>query len=186
MPCGTCLRMTPRHLHRRLPLALVLLAAAVVCAACDDGGGSGPSPDESTSVPSGDATGTAATGSWEADTLVLDCQGACPIVFGAATCDVGDGGREEFELTQTDGSLKIDADDRGFPSRLTGGLYTDGTFEVGGYSTELSGAVEIVAMAAGRIDGDHLEAIVQSWGTGEADGRSIDCHAEIEIIAERE
>lgn len=165
-----------------------MLVGVLALSACSDGGGhmSGADPGSVTDIPPGDGVGTSASGEWEAETLVVDCQGACPLVAGDATCDVGHREGDDIVLTQEGGVLRIDLDETGVPSRLTGGIDADGSFEVAGYGTELSGDVEIVALSEGQIVGDLLEGTLELWGTGAAGGETIDCFVEMEVVAERE
>src|SRR5262245_16394892 len=83
---------------------------ALGVAAC--GGGSGElDPDPVTNLPPGDATGSAATGTYAMQSLTTGCSGRCTTEvdgFTYSACDIGTRLDETADVTQTDGRLVID------------------------------------------------------------------------------
>jgi hypothetical protein len=156
-------------------------ALLVVLAAC--GGGSGDlDPDVVTNLPPGDATGTAFAGSYEMSSVTTDCSGDCRTLVEGITysaCDIGTRLEDNITVTQADGKLVIDVDGNDYVSRLEGGVFADGMFEVGGLRTQQGGSVTITARVTGtfaakltgaarlRVHGQGLDCVIESDVTGE-------------------
>ena len=83
---------------------------------CSDDGGSGDGgldPHISDPPPAGDASGSAHSGTWDVELYYTSCSGQCSIDTGLGVltvCDVGDTDSESVEVTQTDGTLRFEAD----------------------------------------------------------------------------
>jgi hypothetical protein len=153
------------------------------------GGHSGLDRSVVTSLPDGDATGSAASGNFNLDLYTRSCSGDCTYSVGGATtisvCDVGQRMSATVILTQTDGHLQVDGDSSLIVDRLVGGIYKDGRFSVGGYATQLGGAVQVTARVDGTLAGDSLTATAQALGVGSVSGDSIDCLAGFDVTGHR-
>jgi hypothetical protein len=160
--------MKSRHL-----LCLLLVA-------CD--GSSDLDADVVTSLPPGDATGSAFSGRYDMTSLTRRCDGDCStlvdgVVYSA--CDIGTRLEDNITVAQTDGKLTIDVDHSDYVSRLEGGVFADAMFEVGGLRTQLGGSVTITARVSGtfssklagtarlRVHGQGLDCVIESDVTGE-------------------
>lgn len=156
-------------------------------AAC--GGPDDLSVDAVQSIPDGDGTGAALAGDYAVDVRVVECRGACgPFsvgIFSASLCDVGEVDSAYLTAHHADGHLAIDTDD--LPSRFEGGAYHDGSFDVGGYATQLGGELQITARALGIVDAaGRFEATVRSRSWGSIEGQSVDCVGVREVVGVRE
>jgi hypothetical protein len=148
------------------------------------GSGSGGDLDRSTvtALPSGDAVGTSLSKRWKVVIYIRDCSGICKI-GGQSQCDVGEKQTIYVDSLQHDGALQLDSDSL-LVSRLTGGVWKDGHFDVGGYATQLGGSVQITARARGSFGADEgLTAQALVHGAGSADGQSVDCYAAYDVTA---
>jgi hypothetical protein len=138
-----------------------------------------------TSLPAGDATGSAVSGTYELESLTTDCAGSCSTTisgFRFSACDVGTRLRETAIVTQSDGTLTIDVEDSQYVSRLGGGLFADATFDVGGVRTQLGGAITIRARSEGSVTQDGSLTGVTRLHAG---GEGLDCDITAEIAATR-
>jgi hypothetical protein len=148
------------------------LSVCLLVAACS-GGSSDLDADVVTSLPPGDATGTAMTGSYRMETITTDCAGTCStsadgIIYSA--CDIGTRLENTVMITQTDGALRIDVDDSDYVSRLEGGLDASGAFDVGGLVTQLGTLAGTTMTGVGRL---------------RVRGRGLDCHIEVDASGTR-
>jgi len=165
---------------------LVLGLTGLLAAACGGGGDGGYlAKDTVTSLPAGDATGSGFAGVYEVELYTSDCSGRCPTIdyglFTWSICDVGDKVDDEVQVSQTDGLLQVDSDGSLMVTRLSGGIYGDGTFDVGGWSTEEGGDVQIFARAEGALADLDITATAKARAVGRAEGVSINCTATYEI-----
>jgi hypothetical protein len=155
---------------------------AAVIAGCGDGD---LSRQAVTSIPDGNAEGTAHSGSYQVDLYTSSCAGACALrVFDItfSLCSIGQRAEETIAVSQSDGHLRVDGDSNLYVSRLEGGIDQDGSFEVGGYATQAGGAVEITARVRGSIlPAGALVGQALAHGIGSYEGQSIDCHGTYEI-----
>ncbi|MEM9074061.1 MAG: hypothetical protein AAGE52_36550 [Myxococcota bacterium] len=153
-------------------------------------GGGGLSAGEVEDLPSGNAIGTDLSGTYELDALTVACSGSCaPIdAFGlfVTLCDVGDRNSDVAVVTQTDGVLRVDVEDNLSISRLEGGIFNDGSFEIGGVKTELGGRARFISRATGFLDADGWRGELEVRSVGSAEGQSRDCTAIVEVTGERE
>lgn len=164
------------------------LAALVGC-----GGDSGLSRDVVTSLPDGNATGTALSGQYRVTITTTSCAGACPSfqvlgVFTYSICKVGDvDSNETITTTQTDGHLEVVGDSSLFVQRLVGGVDADGAFDIGGYEAQGEGQVDVTARARGSISQSGLlQATAQARGVGSAEGKSINCVGSYTLSGQRQ
>jgi hypothetical protein len=176
-----------RHAPR---IRRTLLAVAIVTAACEDGD-DGLSKQEVTQIPAGDAMGDAHSGRYETEAYTAACDGACGPVdyqgWSVVICDVGDREDVQFEVVQDDGALRIDADDDSlYITRFRGGVYADGSFEVGGYGTELGGDIEITGRVEGVIEPDGaIGGLAHYHLRGGVGGDPVDCRITYETEGSR-
>ncbi|NMB75231.1 MAG: hypothetical protein GYA21_08880 [Myxococcales bacterium] len=164
-----------------------MLSVLLLCAGC--GGGSDLDRDEVTNIPPGNATGTAASGLYTFDLYVSKCSGTCPLVnvglSTLSTCDVGFRDEAEVTLTQSDGRIQIDSQDL-LVTRMVGGLNADGSFDVGGYGTQLSGAIEITNRAKGILAQDgSVTAQSRTHAEGNVNGTTVDCTATYDVTGHK-
>lgn len=161
--------------------------ASLIVVACGDGG---LSESDVLDLPPGNATGSALSGTYDLEAITVSCSGSCaPVtVFGLiiSPCDVGARNDEVATVTQTDGSLQVDVEDSLWASRLSGGVYDDGSFDIGGVKTELGGAARFISHATGSISGSGTwtgELEIRTVGSFE--GQSRDCTAQVEVDGAR-
>ncbi len=165
--------------------ALVLVSlVAVACGSPGD-----LTPDAVRTIPDGDASGAAWSGAYEIEIRTVECSGTCgPFtvgIFSASVCDVGDVDTERVEVVQTEGHLQIDTSD--LPSRFEGGVFANGSFDVGGYATQFGGELEISARGEGTIDpSGRIEATIRSRTWGQVEGQGADCLGVREVTGVRE
>jgi len=142
---------------------------------------------EVTEVPPGDAQGEAWTSSYDAEVRTLTCTGTCGTgassMLPASFCDVGDLDYEVFYFAQDDGLLEMEVSDP--ISYYRGGVDADGTLVMGGYATDLGGAVELLALVEGRFTGELLEGSATASILGTVDGQPIDCVGTYSVEAVR-
>jgi hypothetical protein len=174
-------------MHRRRPLALPLLAALLLTTtlACGDE----PLSEEAvTSIPPGDAVGTALTGDVGIEWTTVACEGICARVKVSAVeslsvCDVGFRQSTTGRLTQTDGRLQLDVDRSLFASRLVGGVNRDGSFDIGGLKTELGQELRLRTRVTGNLAGGALaEARTQSTGRADTPDQRCESRHELRIV----
>ena len=149
------------------------------------GGDGDLDPDSVTTIPPGDATGSAATGSYVLESITTSCDGDCVTEvegFPYSACDVGTRLDAHAEVTQDEGALTIDVDDSDYVSRLEGGIDADGRFEVGGLRTQYGGEVRITARSIGTIGG----GTVTSEGRLLVAGMGLDCRIGVDATGTRE
>ncbi len=165
-------------------ISMFALALVVGC-----GGGSELDRDEVTNIPPGNATGSAASGSYTFELYVSKCSGTCPLVTVGlstlSTCDVGFRDEADVTLTQSDGRIQIDSQDL-LVTRMVGGLNADGSFDVGGYGTQLSGAIEITTRAHGVLAQDgSVTAQNRTRAQGNVNGTTVDCTATYDVTGHK-
>lgn len=159
------------------------LIAVLLLAACSDDAGE-LDVDVVTSLPPGDATGTALSGSYRMESVTTKCSGDCRAVVDGVTfsaCDVGTRLDDTIAITQTEGALQIDVDGNDYVSRLAGGIHGDGSYDVGGVRTQRGGAVQITARTRGTLRSDGMT------GTGRlhVGGSGVDCAIEVDVTGQR-
>jgi hypothetical protein len=140
--------------------------------------------DAVTNLPPGDATGTAASGSYRMESVTTACGGDCSTTvdgFLYSACDVGTRLDDTARVTQDSGALQIDVDDNDCVSRLDGGLNSDGSYDVGGLRTQLGGQITITARGQGVFAGDTMSGTARLRVTG----RGLDCVIETDVDGER-
>jgi hypothetical protein len=138
-------------------------------------------------LPAGDATGSAASGTYSLQLYTTRCRGTCHVTvdgFSASFCDVGQEDDTMVTVTQTDGALALSSSGL-ILDRLTGGLFSSGHFVVGSWGTQNGGTVEVEVEAIGDFTGDAYSGEAVSYGHGSVDGHDIDCMAEYEITGLR-
>lgn len=123
--------------------------ALLLTTAC--GAGGDLDPEDVLNIPSGSAAGSEYTGDYRVDLRTLECSGSCgPFETGSfrfGLCDVGQSDDNDVIVEHRDGDLSVMFTD----IRLDGGVYADGSFEIGGLATEFGGAVEMTARASGSF-----------------------------------
>jgi hypothetical protein len=154
---------------------------ALICflAGC---GGDSLSADVVTHLPDGDGIGTAMSGSYSVELYTSGCSGHCT-VSSQSLCDIGQRRAGTLVVTQEGGHLRVEPQESDLVlSRLDGGIWKDGHFDVGGLATQLGGAVVITARAGGSFDGvRHLDGQAHAQAKGSVDGENIDCTATFEL-----
>ena len=158
------------------------LAVCFLVAAC--GGSTDLDKDAVTTIPPGDATGTASSGSYRVESITTDCSGECSTSTGDviySACDIGTRLEDDMTITQTDGALRIDVEDSDYVSRMEGGLDASGAFEVGGVRTQLGGQVTITARTQGTIAGAALTGVARL----RVSGRGLSCVIEADVSGTR-
>ena len=156
-----------------------LLIFLVACGGNDD-----LDIDTVTTLPPGDATGTAASGNWNVESLTVGCDGSCSTQidgFLFSACDVGTRLDDNASLTQTDGRLVIDVDNSDYVSRLEGGLDADGSYDVGGFRTQQGGSITITARSTGTLTGDTMTGTARLL----VSGNDLDCLIDVDTSGER-
>lgn len=142
-----------------------------------------------TSLPPGDASGSALSGSYSGTVTTTACAGTCMAKYGIFTytfCEVGDVDKETFQVTQNDGVLEVTGASHLYVASLRGGVDADGRFDVGGYATESGGQIGIVMRVEGTIDGSGtVDAVAKGKGDGSADGVTVNCSASYRISGQR-
>jgi hypothetical protein len=157
------------------------LAAILLLSAC---GGDSLSPDVVTHLPDGDGTGSAASGSYVVEVYTSGCAGRCT-VSSQSVCDIGQRRNGTLVVTQQGGHLRVEPQETDLVlTRLDGGIWKDGHFDVGGLATQLGGAVVITARATGSIDaGGHFSGQAHAHADGQVEDEHLDCTAAFEISA---
>jgi hypothetical protein len=162
-----------------------ILATTCALAAC---GGAPLERDDVTAIPRGDAVGSEASGDYDLELYIRDCVGRCPVirvgVFSFSLCDIGTIDRDTITVSQQDGDLVIQTQSL-LIERLAGGLYADGSFEVGGWGTQYGGEVEVIMRGDGILAGDRLSGTALSRGHGRIEDQRFDCTAVYELSGER-
>ncbi len=152
-------------------------------------GSDGLSENDVTNIPPGDAVGMEHAGMYELEAVTVACAGSCAPVnaFGLiiSPCDVGARNNELAEITQVDGSLQVDLEDVLWASRLEGGVWNDGSFEVGGIKTELGGQIRFIAHSTGVLSGGTWTSDLELRSVGTIDDQSRDCTATVEVTGTR-
>jgi len=164
---------------------LLMGLIALMATGCGGDGGGYLAKKTVTGLPAGDATGSDFSGEYDVELYTSDCSGACPTIdyglFTWSICDVGDKDSDYVTVLQTDGRLQVDSDGGLVVTRLSGGINADGSFDVGGWSTEAGGDVTITARAAGTISDAGISATAKARAVGKAEGEFINCTATYEI-----
>lgn len=169
--------------HGSSPLSMLALALLGGC------GESDLSVAAVTSIPAGDASGSAASGSYSLKSITRDCSGSCPsftyLIFTVKICEVGDTDSANATVVQQDGRLTVQGAGVLVDS-LAGGIMSDGRFDVGGVGSQASGAVEVTLRATGTIDAaGAFNGTARARGSGTVDGKVIDCVGNYEITGAR-
>lgn len=133
-----------------------------------------------TSIPPGDAVGTAYTGTYETQLDVKACSGVCPdINIGAESysiCAEGQQYAEILDVSQEDGYLEVYLDLGFIETSMSGGIYRNRNFEVGGFTASSYGEVDLTTLTKGVfLPGERLNGQVRVLGIGEFGGVFIDC-----------
>ena len=160
--------------------------ALTLAAAC---GSDGLSENDVRDLPLGNASGSALSGTYDLQAITVSCSGSCaPVeVFGLiiSPCDVGARNEEVAVVTQTDGELQVDIEDNLWASRLEGGIWNDGSFDVGGVKTELGGAARFISRATGFLNESGWTGELEVRSVGSFEGQSRDCTAIVEVEGAR-
>lgn len=135
----------------------------LACGGTDDG----LDRDTVTDLPSGSGTGTAASGNYRAEVRTTGCSGVCQ----PGACREGSVSGGNLALVQRDGYLSMTAPG----GVMEGGIEKDGSFEVGGWTTIQSGALQQAFRSDGVHTGSGFSAQTEArrWGTYE--NLMIDC-----------
>lgn len=167
----------------RVGMTVAMMAMAMGC------GDGGLSESDVRDIPPGNASGSALSGTYDLEAITVACSGSCaPVnVFGVviSPCDVGARNEDIALVTQTDGTLQVDVEDNLWASRLEGGVYSDGSFDIGGVKTELGGAARFISRATGIIDAGRWTGEIEVRSVGSFEGQSRDCTAIVEVDGER-
>ena len=155
----------------------LLLALALASCGTDD-----LSADVVTHLPDGDGAGNGASGSYAVDLYVRSCEGKCTYHYAGTTqsvCDVGQRRSSTLMVTQQNGHLRLEPVGSDLVlTRLDGGIWKSGRFDVGGVATQLGGAVVITARATGTLDPTRqLGGQARAHAAGAVQGDSLDCIA---------
>ena len=164
--------------------AAAFALGALGCA--DDSGGAQLTEAEVTDLPTGDATGAALTGAYQFETVTTDCAGLCEPVsylgFTLSPCDVGARNDEAVDVTQEDGALQLDVQSSVWASRLSGGVWADGSYDVGGYKTENGGSVRFISQARGTVTDEGVwDGVLTLRTAGSFEGQAVDCTATVDL-----
>lgn len=180
--------MSQRRLASLPSLGSLCLLVAVVACGGDGGSGDGLERDDVVGLPAGDATGSAASGTYDLEMTIVACGGTCPVLrvgpARIATCDIGDVDYPTFEVVQTDGRLDLDAFGLVL-EKLDGGLDADGSFVVGGWGTRNSGSLAVAILGSGVLAGARLTGTALARAVGDVDGQWVDCTAQYELEGDR-
>lgn len=164
----------------------VFAAVTLALAAAGCGGPADLQRDAVTTIPAGDAKGTAFSGRYAVEVRTTDCEGACAADTRWGTvsvCDVGDVDSAWVTITQDAGKLEASWEEP--LSLLRGGVSEGGAFEMGGYGTQSGGALEISLRVSGTIGEAKLEAEARSWTVGFIEGGTLDCVGRYAVSAPR-
>lgn len=69
---------------------------------------------------------------------------------------------------------------------LEGGIDRDGTFEVGGWTTQQGGALQQAYLASGVQTGDALTGSMEARQWGSVEGIEVDCTSTANLTATRQ
>ena len=186
----------------RQSLSVLMLASCCVascCVACGSGGGE-LDPAVVNHLPDGDALGAAASGTYRLRLTTRACSGACPTLevlgFTVSTCKVGGSETETVVLTQSGGHLRADVKVNGARvPLLSGGLFSDGEFDVGGAGVAdphlveplATGALDYAARAQGTLTpAGQVSGEVRLLIKGTLLGTSLSCQLTEELAGSRE
>jgi hypothetical protein len=165
---------------------------AALCAITGGCGGWGPSLDPTvvSNLPPGNATGSAASGSYRIELATTSCSGQCPSIsyfgFKLTLCEIGRKFDEDAKVTQSDGRLEITISGSSFYVRtLKGGISSDGSYDVGGTATQAGGAVAVSARAQGTMNGATVGGEARAHGVGQVEGVAVDCYATFSVSGQR-
>jgi hypothetical protein len=158
--------------------SLLVLALVLGCGGTDD-----LAPNVVTRLPDGDGAGSAASGAYSIDLYTSVCQGKCSYGNAQSVCDIGQRTSGTLVMTQSGGHLRAEPQGSALVlTRLDGGIWKDGRFDVGGLATQLGGAVTITARAEGTVDGErNLAGQARARAQGSVEGESLDCTATFEL-----
>lgn len=164
-----------------------LLAPALALALAACGGGGGLSSADVEDIPPGTAVGSAASGFYDLELYTVACSGQCEVRNNGLTgsaCEVGNVDTATVQVTQLDGTLRMDADGLIY-DRLSGAIDADGSFIVGSRVTANGGAVEAIVLANGAVSAAGFAGTAEQRARGSNDGLAFDCTAEFEMTGIR-
>src|SRR5262249_21611726 len=100
-----------------------------------------------------------------------------------SACDVGTRQTASAKITQIDGHLRVDLSNTSLAiTHMEGGIWHDGRFDVGGYSTKLGGAVQITARSTGTASSPAgINGTLSAHGRGSVQGDHLDCFMSVSI-----
>jgi hypothetical protein len=152
--------------------------------------GSGLTQSNVSNLPPGDAQGSAFAGNYVLAIYTTSCTGVCPLVDGLSSCDVGHESQEVPTVSQTNGRLELD-DLNLYVPRLVGGIDADGSFDIGGFATQLGGVIAIANRATGTVTSPDILAAAMSATseehiTGTTMGITLDCVATYSVTGARD
>lgn len=167
---------------RRVLSLCYVIASVAACGAGD------LAKDVVTNLPPGNATGSALSGSYDLTVTTRDCSGQCPTfqvaIFTIRICDKGDVDHQTVSATQADGRLTVSGDAGLYVESLVGGISTDGSFDIGGY-TNVQG-VDVTARVAGTLGADgRLAGQARLLGVGSVEGTSVNCRGTYDVSGAR-
>lgn len=158
----------------------------VLLAAC------GPDGSQGGTTVTGTGVGTAASGTYEVESLTTSCSGKCSVNangFTISVCDVGDRTDMTLAVRQNDATLRIDSEDSNYISRLEGLIDADGAYDVQGLRTAYGGAISIKVRSLGMIFDAEGNATLTGTATGtvsgSTQGHSLDCRLAVELEGTR-
>jgi hypothetical protein len=157
---------------------------------CSGSGGPSLGVGDVTSIPNGTATGTAASGTYAVTIAVSSCTGTCTVTglgLTVSLCTAGGSSASNIIVVQSGGHLtaQTTAGDSGVAS-YSGGIDSDGSFDVGGATTNADGEdVTVTSEATGSLEGNVLSATVQTLYSGDASGNPVNCQATTQVSGVR-
>src|SRR5262245_19338091 len=166
--------------------AMKAWAMILLLCGCGGGGTGDLSPDEVTHLPDGNGKGSAANGTYAVEIYVSECQGTCSYRYAGnlqSVCDIGQRQTATLQVSQQDGHLRVEPEGSELVlTRLDGGIWSDGHFDIGGLATQLGGAVVITARATGTIDGSQkISGQARARAVGKVSGSDLDCTAAFDL-----
>ncbi|MCB9556463.1 MAG: hypothetical protein H6707_10200 [Deltaproteobacteria bacterium] len=139
-------------------------------------------------LPDGNAQGSAVSGRYLLALTTTDCDGRCPAPDGFAICEIGFGVSDDsVTLTQTAGRLEASGLNSQFVvDQLSGGINTDGSFDIGGLNTISGTSLIATVRATGTIDANgKVSGEARGWASGSAAETSVDCVASYSLTGQR-
>ena len=169
----------------------VICALSLALAGC--GGESDLSSEAVTSIPDGDGTGSARSGSYAIQLNTTSCSGQCPAIdlgwFKLTLCKQGARVTGSEIVGQQNGHLEVQINSSAFYVKdLKGGVNKDGAFDVGGVDQQQGKEydVTITARVNGTISaGGVISGQARAKGSGSAYGDQIACQASYALSGQR-